>query len=276
MASVRLTAALGVDGVVGEPARARHVRPGQLSRSPHARLVVCSTGAWRSAALMLPLHRLQRRRRLPDPAHQRARVPAASADRSAEQLLHASQAAEAAAPPDRPPAPAAVGPYCARLGASAGNAPTLTCWHSRTAHVQRLMLRDPQPHRRQLVHLSRSRSTTARVGERGLALRDSRWADAPPPHRASPPDAASPHDAPAARPPSCRSFGASSWSCASARHCSGGLPLLWLSLAAAPPAPARGQQAPAPAAAARRSRLLLGIAFFWRHASMLRLLRKSG
>jgi|GEM_PF-6091874 len=63
--------ALGVDGVVGEPTRARHVRPRQSPASADAGLVVMRH--WRAGERLLdvPLDRREDSRRLLDPAHQR-------------------------------------------------------------------------------------------------------------------------------------------------------------------------------------------------------------
>ncbi len=86
----RLVPALGVDGVMGEPARARHMRPRQRPGPPHARLVVMQHRRAHQCRLDMLLDRYEHVRRLLHPAHQGSpREP--HPEQIGEQLLHATQ-----------------------------------------------------------------------------------------------------------------------------------------------------------------------------------------
>ncbi len=150
-----------MDGVLGEPGGARHVRPRQLARSQHR----CR----RERRLDLRFHRLQEPLRLLHPAHQR---PACQpqAQQIGQQLLHPAQG-EVLLLDQVDGQGTHARPILRPAGRFGGKHADTDLRAVRAAHVQRSMLAHQQAHfGRQLVDLPPLAQHHLRVGQRRLTL----------------------------------------------------------------------------------------------------------
>jgi len=150
--SGRLRAPLGLDGRVGQPRRARHMRPRQLARPPYAGLVDVPHRRASPRRLDPPLDGPQRRGPLPHPARERAHGDPRAREVGEEladpgirdgSLLHRVDRQR--------PQPRAVLRPAGRLGREDPHAHPRT---PRAAHVQRPVLAHQQAQRGQLADLA--------------------------------------------------------------------------------------------------------------------------